>query len=186
MAQALKTRSTPTAAQRVCFDCGQPLPHGASECSHCGRVIRSARRDNSNAPRVASRHADPADSPADSLAALHALRARIASDAKRHNWRIVVGVVPLAAVAWWCHLNGYHDGWTIGPAVVAFFGLTILHSPNRWLFRGEYYRIPGSAYPNGDHRCIFCGNKGIWRQGEYKGNSTYARCSKCQESLFVE
>lgn len=58
-------------------------------------------------------------------------------------------------------------------------------SPNRWLTFDEYYSIEGSRNEQG-HTCIFCGNKGIYRKGEYRGNNQYAYCSKCRKELFIE
>ena len=55
-----------------------------------------------------------------------------------------------------------------------------------WLSRDAYYTISGSTDAKGEHRCIWCGARGIWRQGEYQGNSTYCRCSKCRQNLWVE
>ena len=68
--------------------------------------------------------------------------------------------------------------WVVLVVTVTFMGR------DRWLSQAEYYSITGSCDHNGEHRCIFCGNKGIYRQGEYAGNTKYAQCSKCQEALF--
>jgi hypothetical protein len=50
----------------------------------------------------------------------------------------------------------------------------------------HYYGIPGSRDARGEHRCIHCGNKGIYRKGKYKTDNVYANCSKCQHFLFQE
>lgn len=54
----------------------------------------------------------------------------------------------------------------------------------RWK-EADYYSIPGSRDINGEHRCIHCGHRGIYRQGEYKTNNEHAKCSKCKEHLWT-
>lgn len=49
----------------------------------------------------------------------------------------------------------------------------------------QYYSIPGSRNEHGHHRCIFCGNRGIYKHGQYKSNSTWHDCSKCGENLYI-
>lgn len=50
----------------------------------------------------------------------------------------------------------------------------------------DYYGLPHSRDADGEHRCIFCGNRGVWRRGEYRTENTHAHCSKCQEHLYVQ
>ena len=66
-------------------------------------------------------------------------------------------------------------------AAFIYFGMV-----GDWMTPYEYYSIRGSRYANGDHRCVYCGWRGIWRKGEYQGNTTYCRCSKCKKALFIE
>jgi cold shock CspA family protein/predicted RNA-binding Zn-ribbon protein involved in translation (DUF1610 family) len=49
-----------------------------------------------------------------------------------------------------------------------------------------YYTIPNSRDQGGNHRCIACGAKGIYRRTPYKSNSTLADCSKCGFELWSE
>ncbi|WP_390213924.1 hypothetical protein [Undibacterium danionis] len=49
----------------------------------------------------------------------------------------------------------------------------------------QYYSIPGSRNEHGHHRCVFCGNRGIYKHGQYKSNSTWHDCSKCGENLYI-
>ncbi len=186
MAQAQTTRTNRATQGRVCFGCGQPLPHGVAECGNCGRVIRSARRDSASAVSAADAGPDKATLQAQSQAALAKLRATIASDTNSFNRKVWVCVATLLMGAGWTYLHDLPGGWPIGLGVAAFLGLNQLRSANRWLYRSEYYSLPSATFPNGDRRCISCGNQGIWRQGEYKGNTTYACCSKCKRALFIE
>ena len=49
----------------------------------------------------------------------------------------------------------------------------------------NYYSIPHSKDSSNNHRCIFCGSRGIYRKGEYKTENTHSSCSKCQAHLFT-
>lgn len=52
--------------------------------------------------------------------------------------------------------------------------------------KSEYYSIQGSRFEQGDHRCIHCGGRGIWRRSPYKTQHVVAACSKCKTELFRE
>ncbi len=54
------------------------------------------------------------------------------------------------------------------------------------LTESEYYRIEGSTDAHGEHRCAWCGGRGIWRKSEYKSNDMYCHCSKCRRLLWTE
>lgn len=60
----------------------------------------------------------------------------------------------------------------------------VLRGRARWLTRAEYYSLSDSRDESGEHRCVFCGHRGIHTQGEYASNVKYSRCSACQEPLF--
>lgn len=70
-------------------------------------------------------------------------------------------------------------------AAVALASL-LFTNPNRWLSEKEYYSFTGSRTVNGDHQCLFCGHKGIYKKGEYGTQNVYASCSKCKKQLFHE
>ena len=62
--------------------------------------------------------------------------------------------------------------------------------PDLDLREGEYYRLPGARCENGDHRCIYCGNRakpgrGIYIHGDYGSSRKSHDCSKCKKLLFV-
>ena len=50
----------------------------------------------------------------------------------------------------------------------------------------SYYELPYSRDDDGNHRCVFCGNRGIYRHGEYRSYTKYADCSKCKTNLWKE
>ncbi len=47
----------------------------------------------------------------------------------------------------------------------------------------QYYSLPGTGSPS-QHRCVLCGNKGIYRSTIYKTNTVRHICSKCRTELF--
>lgn len=54
------------------------------------------------------------------------------------------------------------------------------------LTKNQYYSLKSSRNKNGEHQCIFCGNKGIYKSTIYKTSSVVHKCSKCQQTLFVD
>jgi hypothetical protein len=83
-----------------------------------------------------------------------------------------------------CFLLGFLGFLAIGYNGVAWvfvifaIGAFILMCSGGWT-ESLYYTIPGSRDGSGHHRCIKCGNRGIYRSGEYKSNVTHVNCSKC-------
>jgi hypothetical protein len=63
--------------------------------------------------------------------------------------------------------------------LVVWFGVNL----NAWS-ESDYYSVPGSRDDDGEHRCIQCGHRGIYRHGEYKTNAEHAECSKCKQPLW--
>lgn len=71
------------------------------------------------------------------------------------------------------------------PVAVCYVAPFVLH----WLQivrPRHYYSMVSSRSGSGEHRCVFCGNRGIFRRGEYKTDNVYAQCSRCGEQLFIE
>jgi len=80
------------------------------------------------------------------------------------------------------NLSGLHLLVSLGFSSI--FIWSIKADPNRLLRSSEYYSIPGSTNLNGEHRCIYCGARGVYKHGEYKSNITYAKCTKCETYLY--
>ncbi len=172
--------------QRLCHDCGYELPSGASYCANCGRQIRkrserlveeAERKQRRLAEQVLSNHGREAH---DNFRKEMALRA-----SKRNPlvWSLFL-IFGLIALASFFHNQGIAVVVTFAVMAVvtpAWFSI----DPNRWLSSEEYYSFPGSRFENGQHRCIFCGGRNIYWQGEYKTTIKYAQCSKCQSQLFA-
>lgn len=50
----------------------------------------------------------------------------------------------------------------------------------------QYYALEGTQGPDGEHRCVLCGWKGIYRSTVYKTNTVHCKCAKCKTLLFHE
>jgi hypothetical protein len=171
---------------RLCHDCRHELPYGASYCSYCGRQIcKSSERLAEEAKRKERRLAEQALSNNGREAYIN-YRKKLAHLAAKRNpvvWGLfsIFGLIALA-----CFFLNLGIAVVVAFTVMAIVSLGFYFNPNRWLSSSEYYSFPGSRFENGQHRCIFCGAKGIFRQGEYKTDNKYAQCSKCESSLFAE
>lgn len=91
--------------------------------------------------------------------------------------------------------------WAVGAAIVmgvaasliagaiglpfAMFAAVLGFLHGRKVRESEYYALPHSRDYAAQHRCIHCGNRGIYRKGEYRSTNTYAYCSKCGAFLFL-
>ncbi len=163
-------------AEKTCFGCNRIVEISARFCSHCGRNMTSTKPKSS--PKQPTRQSE-----SESLRAYKQLREEIKRQAGNRNNIIfpIVLVMLIGNVA-------YHWGQWVEMMIYAVpaFVFSMLHGDeNRWLTPREYYSLPGSS-SGGEHRCIFCGSRGIYRKGEYKTDNTYARCPKCKEGLFLE
>lgn len=49
-----------------------------------------------------------------------------------------------------------------------------------------YYMIDKSKDKHGNHRCIYCGGKGVHKRTIYKTDDVVAKCTKCQKTLFID
>lgn len=55
----------------------------------------------------------------------------------------------------------------------------------RQISRAEYESLPGAIGTDGQHRCIFCGHRGIYRHGQYRSNQVWNDCSMCGRTLYM-
>jgi hypothetical protein len=167
-----------------CFDCKAELSEGAAFCHKCGGQVTSQPVQPGSARNRRTRPS--AELTAKSKAEHAEIRASIVAAFGLRSFQVLFFFIVSSALLTLVWLN------TPGPTNIghigAAFAILVLTSKfmgrDRWLTQEEYYSITGSRDPDGQHRCIFCGNHGIYRQGEYAGNTTYAQCSKCKEPLF--
>jgi uncharacterized paraquat-inducible protein A len=75
-----------------------------------------------------------------------------------------------------------------GPGVAALvcgvLMLFILIPGTVRLTEDEYYSLSGSRDSQGNHSCVHCGARGVYRHSPYKTNHTDADCPKCKAALW--
>ncbi len=160
-----------------CENCMTHVPRDAAFCPRCG--TRLSRTDHHQATRRAMID--------QSVAAYENYREAIAEDAGIFNRKLKFFTLFgfLSAICWYF----LFDGPLLGVLLVitgSLFPIFLWINENRWLDSDEYYDLPNSVDRNGRHRCIFCGNRGIYVKGEYASDAKYSYCSKCSHPLFSE
>lgn len=176
---------------KTCWDCSTALDPTAAFCSNCGRQVRSK---GSHVPRnegLSQQSKAQEDAlKKQSQDELVALKDRITQAARARNRSLLPVLAGLV-----CFLLGAYlvkDGWDnlyVFISGVSAFALMIdmfNHNGQRWLYPAEYYSIAGSRDNKGEHRCISCGHKGVYTQGQYRTNAKFSSCSKCKKPLFVQ
>jgi hypothetical protein len=81
--------------------------------------------------------------------------------------------------------KGYSPFYLLGFVVLINISVISFCSYISSRSRKEYQQIPHAIDGRGAHRCIFCGNRGIYKHGQYKSNSTWHDCSNCGENLYM-
>lgn len=171
---------------KTCFDCSAELLDAAAFCHKCGRQITGKHRQ-STLPTKERRETDE-QLFAKSKAELDDLKLRIYKSAERNNLSMLALVLLFGGAAVLIFNSGSNNSgaYAAGAGVLAFLAFKGLAAKDRWLVENEYYSLSDSRDKNGEHRCIFCGGRGIYRKGEYASNVVYAGCSKCKSPLFTE
>lgn len=181
MTEPLSTSRNVTSASRgtakpkpTCHTCGASFNWGDKFCASCGKALvkKDSNEQRSNAGRGFNREggqsAHNKEQDADMFKSL------VKKNRKTLN-SIGFALLGLAALAFLIH-----------PFASAVLGILSLGAflQNSALKQSQYYSIAGSKDANGGHRCIFCGNRGIYRHTIYKTTTTLNDCSKCGENLF--
>jgi hypothetical protein len=176
---------------KTCWDCSTALDPTAAFCSNCGRQVRSK---GGNVPRNEGlsqlRKGQEDALKKQSKDELVALKERIIQAARARNRSLLpllAGLVCFLLGAYFVN-GGWGNLYVIIPGVSAFALMLDMahHNGQRWLYQAEYYSIAGSRDNDGKHRCISCGHKGIYVQGQYRTNAKFSSCSKCKKPLFVQ
>lgn len=89
-----------------------------------------------------------------------------------------VVIAAITYVLWW--------NWMVSLGIAVVVAFVAVMSIRTDLTEAEYYRISGSRFADGSHRCVDCGHRGIWRHTVYGTNTTLADCSRCKRSLWRE
>lgn len=159
----------------ICHECKHDCPDGSNFCPNCGRNFkpkRSAGNEGGPAQRAeaASNYPNPAF-----VDSYKSKRREI------RNTALTAAAIVLAG--------------GVGYGLVNEYGLLVIASPILALFvysglgrftATNYYAVKGARGQDGEHRCVFCGGRGIYRKGEYRTEKKYANCSKCGTFLFQE
>jgi predicted RNA-binding Zn-ribbon protein involved in translation (DUF1610 family) len=174
-----------------CFSCGTPFDKGVNFCGKCGRDMRPKQiRERHQGNARASAAAMPAGADAATIEARRAalevdINARlnaIKSANLKRNF-IVVGIfgVVVQLVGFAIHVGLIFNFVMLFVTFIAGTWACAMRHPSK----NQYYTLPGSKTANGEHRCAFCGNKGIYKHGAYKDSRTFYDCSKCEQLLYV-
>jgi hypothetical protein len=170
-----------------CSTCHAECTTGAFFCSRCGCAISSQGQPSPAATAAPDRRLPNAYPYPESLVAWKAVKTRNLKAA--FIWG---GLGVAAAVAVGFAMGGLEaalNGELTLGAFAAFATLIATTWVVTWVHRvssRDYYLLPHARDASGEHRCIFCGNRGIYRRGQYKTNNTLSSCSKCQQHLFTE
>lgn len=176
-----------------CTQCGTPAKPGDKFCGKCGHQFGGAnpRRDGQDRRNGSHQHARPA-------AILPALQTpsglarfdEIWSSRRQHAKSVRTACLLLSCLGFGAAFVAYqaHSDAAFAFGIVSFIILAVAAraGAGAYMKEADYYSIPGSRDDSGNHRCIRCGNRGIFRKGEYKTANKYANCSKsdCSEPLF--
>jgi hypothetical protein len=176
-----------------CGKCGAQVRHGDRFCAKCGTPFQGDRRRH---PAQASEQSPPRrqafvpalETPAgrEAFNAIVLLK-RARAQRKRKSFFVTALVLAFAAaVVYLVSAEGNLLTVEITGGLAAFCLLaSAVLGPADWT-SGEYYLVPGSRDASGEHRCIHCGHRGIFRKGQYKSNEVEANCSKCSRNLWTE
>lgn len=180
--------------RRFCTQCRAHVSAGDRFCSRCGHAM-DATGDSvraSAANQGARSPGRPVFTPALKTpegmavaAAIDARRTRLTRIAQISvSVAISVGIAAYLSTAHaaslWPHAFGI---WACGTAFATTLAWVALDM-RAWSER-DYYSVPGSRDEQGEHRCIVCGHRGIYRHGKYKSDAEYADCAKCKTTLWV-
>lgn len=169
---------------KTCFECEAEVLDDAEFCHKCGRRV-TGKHSHATSSSQSRQGPDP-----EILAKGRGEHAAIRSDIlakarlKARKALTFLATACFILAIFWVQDTG-SNGFYYGLGM--FFSLmvtSLFMGRDRWLTQAEYYSITGSRDRDGEHRCVFCRNKGIYWQGEYAGNTKYAQCSKCKEPLF--
>lgn len=159
-----------------CFGCERDVPNGSNYCSHCGRQFRRKQKQQAGKKKW------PHPESVESLATIEAQQKKDRINLRRFFLLLGFVIWGIAIFA-----NGLIA--LVGGAIVALPVLLLIYLISNACYRhlspSDYYSIPHSHEGGRRHRCVYCGNGGIWKQGQYKTNHTHHHCSRCEAYLFT-
>lgn len=169
-----------------CVQCDHKLPKVGLFCSFCGQEIEKSNFEKKNLPKPKKKKRSNDELMKISLDSLAVLKSRIRNHAVNRNWTmlgcILLYTLSLTVVIIFADLKYIFDHAILLAPYLVF--IVFLKSPTRSITRKEYYTIAHSSNEHGAHRCIFCGNRGIYIRGQYKSDVKHSQCSRCGKTLF--
>ncbi len=152
-----------------CFNCNHINERGSKFCSNCGKDFKAKKSEHNNNPNYPNLDA----------VKMHGDKYK----EKSNNPATVIIVYLLALIVLFFIVGGDLASFFVISLVMLVFAVMGICA-TRVVTEEFYYTIPTSRDVNGNHRCIFCGNKGIYKSTIYRTSTTVNACSKCSKELF--
>lgn len=156
-----------------CFKCNHENAKGSKFCSNCGKNFQTKNNHQNNQKPIQNIYPD------NTAIQMHADRLK----EKAHSpiTACIVYIIILL-VAFVFSLPSLVLFYCVAfVALIVPFGIV---SMTKIVTEEYYYTIPTAKDSNGEHHCIFCGNKGLYKSTIYKTSTTVNACSKCKAVLF--
>lgn len=161
-----------------CFDCNSEFKSGDAFCSNCGKSLRSKRLSGENKPVDNYPQKPKPRFPHDDLSVSMRKQTQDRLD-RGLTLAGCIGVVTFFAI----YIGIVSKSWAFPLIMLAINFFVPAYMINRNRTYHEYYMLPGSKI-DGQHRCIFCGHKGVYKKGEYRTNNVIASCTGCNAFLY--
>ena len=159
-----------------CFTCNTICHQDAKFCMNCGRDLGKQLdlQLRQSSPFISRpNNAYPHQM---SLAGWQDMKAR-----KLKNSLLLVGLALLVPFVTWL-VTGISFAGIIAAFMACTWSVLFVHRVSQ----KNYYALPHARDESGEHRCIFCGGRGIFRKGVYNSSTVHSNCSKCQKRLFTD
>lgn len=169
-----------------CFKCQHDNPNKSNFCSKCGKKFQSKNYKDiqlNNGEKEKFIQSNIIYPQQESINALKLIKEKKSSMINKIWFGYVTIISTLAIINIFVHIEGYTQFFIFFGIFLTILILVLTQNMQR-LSENQYYSIPISLDEKEQHRCIFCGNKGIYKSTIYKTNTTVNACSKCKEVLF--
>lgn len=170
-----------------CTQCGYSIAANDRFCGKCGAPLHGSQTTRQRYGEERRRRPEfvAALKTEEGQRAFQELQARKAASSRTALWAALALAAVMAGGGFLFSKPDTAAVIGIVSAVLAVVGTMCALSLRSWS-EADYYSIPGSRDSTGEHRCIHCGHRGIYRHGQYKSNTKYADCSKCKANLWTE
>lgn len=161
-----------------CYTCGHENAKGSKFCNGCGKNFHSKAQSQLSKNHGSLLYPNPA-----AIAAKEAI-IQVKSKKFKRIWFVGLTIIVLANAMLIISsgINGAFInlwGTVVGLLLTLFISASVKNMQEI-----QYYSIPTSRDEHGQHHCIHCGNKGIYKSTIYKTQTVVNKCSKCEEILF--